>query len=90
MCNDSSKGNRVDRRSLPPKGDTGGVLPKGDTGGVLPAGETGGESFWLASGGLTIIMLLVTLAESSAPIDRMLLSASDSARITRKSNHRSN
>lgn len=77
MCNDS-RGNRVYRRSLP---------PKGDTGGVLPAGETGGESFWLASGGLTIIMLLVTLVESSAassPIDRTLLSTSDSAQITRK------
>lgn len=47
-----------------------------------PAGETGGESFRLASGGFAIIMLLVTLAASSAassPNDLRLLTASDSA-----------
>lgn len=60
------------------------TLPaKGDTGGVEPAGETGGESFWLSCGGFTIIMLLVTLTASSAassPNDlRILLAPSDSA-----------
>lgn len=47
---------RLDRKQTLPE--------KGDTGGVEPAGDTGGEPFWYP-GGLTIMILRVTLVTSS-------------------------